>query len=353
MQPTDFRFYLISSQNEDAKDAVYAELAAIARTYKLAEELGEGEVSNFPEVKKAMIDILVKHDIIRLEVPGHDAEKQIVVANGWETKSACTAINSYYYYGTYSHPATQPYLHVRTKSAELGQQKNVGYIHFGLTAEALEAVKEEYRSFALVTIPPAPEKENHNEWSILKNELDFFKTDIYLGMGRHGKAVIAKHKWIDWFVRGHGVHLWVGKGEDRDNYATTFLMEWMQETPERAIAIARERMDAANERKDLRRGFAVANRQVIEGTTTQDADEDTGEVKLLASVYGQGRRVNLLKVPMQAVILYDKRGSYVGNETWDPNNPATVLRFRGNDLPESDPNHIVGIVKSCQLKLVG
>lgn len=346
MDSLDFRFKLIAQNGAEAKSSVYAQLAKVAQSYKLLTELKKNEVSNFPEVKAEMIDILVKNDISRLEVPGHDPEKSVVVAKGWETKGASTAINSAYYYGTYSHPLTQPGLHIRTKSAEAGQQSNVGYIHFGFDPDILDTLKANRANFFLASllVPAAPAADNHNPWAEIVNELDFWRFK-HIGMGKYGKRVVVKHKFIDWIVRGHTVHVWCGLGEDKDQYVVTLMMEWMN-APERALKISAERLDAARKREQGRRDYVEANRMVIEGTTAPaPADKETGEVKLLAKVLRQSKRVDLLKVPQTAVILYDMNGGYLGPDNWDPNNAATVERFRGNDQLE-------GIVNYAQIKIV-
>jgi len=329
-------FDLVTLENKGITDDSYDELVEVANTFvPRPEEADDDTVSNFMNVKAAMTDILVKAGVVRLEITGDDGETDgsPLIAKGYDVKSACTAANSYFFYRTWDHPATRSWFHVRGATAEaLPEQGVIGYIHANMDPKVLAAVKADYPQFRLVTIPDFPKEKNHNEWSILRSELDLVRTDIYLGMQKWGKDVLNKHRWIEHFIRGRGIHIWIGKDEDRSQYAVTFLMEWLQRDPEMALIISQERQEAAQQARTLRQVWTHANRSVITGDApAPEADEDTGEQKLMVQVHGQSRRVNIMNMPAQSVHLYDLSGRYITTERWDPNNASTVAYFRGDD----------------------
>jgi 3-methyladenine DNA glycosylase AlkC len=344
-------FDLVTLENKGITDESYDELVEAANTFvPRPEEGGEETVSNFLAVKAAMTEILVKAGIVRLEVTGDNGETDgsPLIAKGWDVKSACTAANSYFFYRTWDHPATRSWFHVRSATVEvLPEQGVIGYIHANMDRKVLADIKANFPEFRLVTVPDFPKEQNHNEWSILRSELDLVRTDKYLGMGNWGKNVMNKHRWIEHFIRGRGIHIWIGKDEDRSQYAVTFLMEWLQRDPEMALIISQERQEAAKTNRALRAVWAHTNRSVIEGNAPEaDTDQDTGEQKLMVQVHGQSRRVNILNQPAQSVHLYDFSGKYVTTERWDPNNPSTVAYFRGDDK-------VKGAAEVCKVVFLG
>ncbi len=244
-------------------------------------------------------------------------------------KAGLSAATSYFYFGDYDHPSTQPGVHLFSEVMNPDSPiAEIGYVH---------------TSYAGGDFPVPSLDVYQNGWAPLVQRngivtLGTFKREswerengISMGRSRHAWNVANKHDMIDQFIKGFNVTIKVDAYRD---LALKHMEIWGTENIEEARELSNNQyFSAVNYQKASRKGYE--NHKKNEQT---ESFEQVSE--LFMPVVGGEEEVNMFTLPSGQYPVCDFRGKPPFRGLyWNPENPAIVERWKAF----SEMNHQVKV----------